>query len=113
MKITLTAGDTATFNLRLKKGASYHDLTGATLETRLLKADGTDLVLDNTKHTIAASQEVAANTGKVSLTIDDSESVFLKIGDNLNILTKVVQSGEPLYFHGKKALKVLKNSVKG
>lgn len=99
-KITITQGDA----LDLTLTCSGHDLTGATLTTKLPKSDGTDLVLSNSVHTIDADQ--TTNPGSFTVALTAEESASLNLGASQSVLTKVEQSGDVIHFHGKGILTV-------
>lgn len=100
--ITITQGDDATLALQAENGqGAPHNLTGATFESRINKADGTVGVYPNDSHTITS----AAN-GTFTLVLTAAETALLKLGAGQKIITRITQSSLTTSFHGDKALTV-------
>lgn len=104
-KLRITKGDKVTLQLKVKHLGQYHDLTGATLETRIAKSASEDIVIPNASHTIDPDQ--VTNKGLFSLLVDSVESAQFLAGGYKNIVTKVTQGGTVFYVHGRGILEVL------
>ena len=91
--ITITQGDEVEISLRCPD----HNLTGATLTTRLRKADDTWLELADGVHTKDADQ--TTNPGLFTLALTEEQTALLKIGRS-TLVTKVEQVGTIRQFHG-------------
>lgn len=100
--IKITQGDHAVINLTAKKGdGTAHDLTGATFETKIMGSDDAPDTFNDGHHAI-----VSASAGTFTLTLSTAETAALKLGRGREIVTKITQSGNPIYFHGKEVLEV-------
>ena len=96
--ITITQNDAVTLSLSAKRGSAAFDLTGASFETKLLKADGTEVTITDGSHT--ADPDQVANKGKFTLSLTQAQTIDLKIGKGQSILTKVTQGSTVVHFHG-------------
>lgn len=107
--LKFTQGDTAVLNLTAKTSASIpFDLTGATLTSYIKGPNGDTVSFPNGQHTIDPDQ--VTNKGKYTLALTSDNTLSVGEGDNKAVITKVVQSGNTLYFHGTGILTVLANT---
>jgi hypothetical protein len=99
--IKITQGDQATLQLTAENGEGVaHNLTGATFETKIIGTSGTQ-TFANAKHAITS-----AAAGTFTLTLDEADTVLLKLGKR-DIVTKVTQSSNDVYFHAYSIIQVL------
>ncbi len=97
--INVTQGDTATLTLYAKSGVGeFHDLTGASFETKIKKTDGTFLTLANSVHTADGNQ--TTNKGKFTLALSAADTAALAAGVR-EIVTKVTQTPSVVHFRAK------------
>lgn len=104
-KRRITQGDALPLLFRAKHAANYHDLTGATLETRIPKNNSQDLVIPNGQHTIDPDQ--VTNRGKFTVTVTAEQSAQLMASGSLSVVTKITQGGQIIHNHGQGVLEVL------
>lgn len=105
--ITISQGDELTLTLT----CTNHDLTGATLTTKLKASDCTDVEIANSAHTINPNQ--VTNKGKFTVNLTAADTAKLQTGEGLSIITKIVQSGKTIHFHGIGVLNVRKSTFVG
>jgi hypothetical protein len=103
--ISITQGDALPLTLICKN----HDLTGATVTTIFPGKNGHDVVIPSGQHAVDADQ--TANKGKVVCTVTATDTVKILDGDGQNMITKVVQSGTTIHFHGQGILTVRKPTL--
>jgi hypothetical protein len=106
-KIIFTQGDdqiTITMQLKDENNAGI-SLTGATFETKIKGAVQTFVTIPNDQHT--ADPDQTTNKGKFTMTMTAAQTGACKPGDTKEIVTKVVQSGVTIYYHGRDLLQVL------
>lgn len=108
-EITITRNDAVTLTITANKDAAGHDLTGATLETRLPGAKvGEVIVIGDDAHTLGNQN---TNPGRFSVALTAAESARLRIGDNLPIITRATQGASVVHFHGAQTLRVLSDKL--
>lgn len=84
------------------------NLSGAAFETRFKGIGGRDVVIPNGQHTPDVDQ--VNNIGKCVINLLQANTQACEPGDTKDIVTKVVQSGVTLYYHGKGLAQVLPKS---
>lgn len=110
-EIVFTIGDSMLMSLRARDAeGEYHDLTGATLVTKFAMANGNELVIANSAHTIDPDQDT--NPGKFTVTLTEAQTLKLKPSTaKQSLITKVQQGSDTLQFHGKELIVIENNRV--
>lgn len=94
--IQFTQGDTAVLNLTAEDGSGNPvDISGAVFTTQIKGPNGVVVSFPNSQHTI-----VSAATGQFQLSLSASDTNSCGLGANKEIVTKIVQGGSTIYFHG-------------
>lgn len=100
--ITFTQGDTATLNLTAQDGSGNpFNITGATLTSYILGAQGDVQTFSNSQHAI-----VSGPAGTFTLTLATTDTANCGVGAPKDIVTKVVQTGSTIYFRASGILTV-------
>ncbi len=112
--LEFTQGDTPTLNLEANVGEDTpYDLTGAVFTSYLKSTDDTAvppniLTIPNAQHT--ADPDQAANRGKFTLALTAADTALIKAASGHELVTRVVQGGNTIYFHGRNLITVYKNT---
>ncbi len=106
-RLTITQGDTVTFNLTAKNAGVAVDLTGAVFTTTIRGPGGVVRSFGNSQHTANPNQ--TAHRGEFTLALSAMDTASLVVFSGLEILTKIVIGSATVYFHGPDILTVLAN----
>ena len=100
--ISFTQGDTAVLNLTATDGnGNPIDLTSAVFTTYILGPGGVIASFPNGQHTI-----VSASAGTFTLSLGFADTDQCGVGNNKQILTKIVQGSSIVYLRGVNILNV-------
>lgn len=103
----ITIGDPFTLSCTATtNGTTAWDLTGATFETKMLNADGTELTIDTDAHAI-----LVAASGTFTIAGTAVQSALLKADPDATFKTEITQSGETKTLWFDKALNIRKASI--
>ena len=106
--LKITQGDTVTFNLTAQNGNNIpFDLTGAVFTSQIKGPGGTVVVIPDAQH--VANPDQNTYTGKYTMALTSLNTLACDIGEDMAIITKVVQGVSTIYFHGTNILTVLAN----
>lgn len=106
LTLEITQGDTPLLDLEAQNGKNEPvDLTGATLTTYFRLLQGNTIAIPNSQHTINPDQVL--NKGQFTLALTAPNTTAITEGEHKEIITKVVQGGSTLYFHGPGLITVL------
>ncbi len=101
--IVFTQGDTALLSLQATDGSGNPvNISGATFTTLIKGPNGVIASFPNSQHTI-----VSAPDGTFTLALSTADTANCGLGDNKEIITKIVISSSTVYFHGPNTLNVL------
>lgn len=106
--IQFTQGDTATLSLTATDGHGVPvDLTAATFTTSFRGEDGSVISFPNSQHTVNPDQVLYR--GQYTLALSSSDTMSIPIGQNKEIISKIVQGMSVIYYHGPSMVNVLQN----
>jgi len=106
-RLTITQGDTVTFNLTAKNAGLPVDLTGAVFTTTMRGPGGLVRTFPNGQHTANPNQ--TTHKGEFTLALSAADTASLVVFSGLEVLTKIVIGAATVYFHGPDILTVLAN----
>lgn len=105
-QLAFTQGDSVVFNLIAEDGdGNPIDLTGAVFTSYIRGPIGSVVSFPNAQHT--ANPDQVNFTGQFTLALTTTNTSGLEIGNNRQLLTKIVQSPGVTYFHGINLLNIL------
>ncbi len=106
--ITISQGDTPTFQFLAQNGQQRNiDLTGAAFTTSIIGELGDLVTIPDAQHTANADQ--VGHRGEYTMDVTAVQSSSMVIGENKEIVTRVVQGSSIVFLHGVNILTVLPN----
>lgn len=105
---TITQGEAPTLTLTATTdGSTAFDITGASIQTKFEKSDGTELTVDNSAHSI-----ITAASGIYTVDLTAVQTALLKVGDEISIVSILTISAKEYYVWYDGSLRVRSATIK-